>query len=245
MTWGLTLGNCLDEATGICSLSDRSVDHVITDPPYSEYVHSRIGQEGRNDGAKGRDEITFGALTEEVARACAVQFARVAKRWILVFGDEFTTPLWRDLLIDVGCTYARTGVWVKTDAMPQMSGDRPSPGMEWITIVHAPRDRGKMRWNGGGRPAVWHSGIERDRAPGSHPTPKATVMMECLVRDFTDKGELIMDPFAGSGTTGVAAIRNGRRFLGWEMDERYHAAASRRLTGSREQLGLFEEGPIE
>jgi DNA modification methylase len=63
--------------------------------------------------------------------------------------------------------------------------------------------------------------------------------MEAMVRDFTDRGETILDPFAGSGTTGVAAIRNGRNFIGWEKDPKYHAIADRRLRGTKEQLELL------
>ena len=62
--------------------------------------------------------------------------------------------------------------------------------------------------------------------------------MEALVRDFTEPGETILDPFAGSGTTGIACIRLGRNFVGWERDPRYHAIALRRLAGTREQLTI-------
>lgn len=62
--------------------------------------------------------------------------------------------------------------------------------------------------------------------------------MERLVRDFSDRGELILDPFAGSGTTGVAALRLGRRFLGWERNPKYHGTADRRLAATHEQLEL-------
>ena len=65
--------------------------------------------------------------------------------------------------------------------------------------------------------------------------------MERLILDFTDPGDLILDPFAGSGTTGVAAVRLGRRFVGWEKDPKYHAIATKRLAGTREQLSLLEK----
>jgi site-specific DNA-methyltransferase (adenine-specific) len=71
-----------------------------------------------------------------------------------------------------------------------------------------------------------------------HTTQKPEALMEALIRDFTDPGDLILDPFAGSGTTGVAAIRLGRRFIGWEKDPKYHAIALKRLTAAREQLEL-------
>jgi site-specific DNA-methyltransferase (adenine-specific) len=69
--------------------------------------------------------------------------------------------------------------------------------------------------------------------------------MEALVSDFTDPGELVCDPFAGSGTTGVACIRLGRRFIGWERDPKYFAVAVKRLRAAREQLGLFERPAVE
>jgi len=62
--------------------------------------------------------------------------------------------------------------------------------------------------------------------------------MELLGRLFSHPGELILDPFAGSGTTGVAAIRLGRRFLGWEMNPAYVEIARKRLAVAREQLEL-------
>jgi site-specific DNA-methyltransferase (adenine-specific) len=76
------------------------------------------------------------------------------------------------------------------------------------------------------------------RTAGDHETQKPIDLMVELVRLFTDPGDLILDPFAGSGTTGVAAIRLGRRFIGWERDPKYHAIAVKRLTAAREQLEL-------
>ena len=79
--------------------------------------------------------------------------------------------------------------------------------------------------------------------PALHMTEKPLPLMEALVRDFTDPGELICDPFAGSGTTGVACKRLGRRFVGWERDPKFHAAAVKRLDAAREQYELVQRGP--
>lgn len=62
--------------------------------------------------------------------------------------------------------------------------------------------------------------------------------MEALVRDFTDPGETVLDPFAGSGSTGVACRKLGRAFVGWERDPKYAAIARRRIEETREQLDL-------
>ena len=82
------LGDCLDPVSGLASLPDRSVDHVIMDPPYSEHVHRKLGNESRNDGVRPRAPLTFDAMTDEMASALANEMARAARRWTLIFGDE-------------------------------------------------------------------------------------------------------------------------------------------------------------
>jgi len=60
--------------------------------------------------------------------------------------------------------------------------------------------------------------------------------MERLIRDYTQPGDLVCDPFSGSGTTGVACVRMGRRFIGWERDEKHFSYAARRISAAREEL---------
>jgi site-specific DNA-methyltransferase (adenine-specific) len=59
-------------------------------------------------------------------------------------------------------------------------------------------------------------------------------------RDFTNSGDLICDPFVGSGTTGVSAAKMGRRFVGIELDERYFGIAEKRISESLQQADLFQ-----
>jgi site-specific DNA-methyltransferase (adenine-specific) len=118
--------------------------------------------------------------------------------------------------------------------MPQVTGDRPAQGDEAIVIAHVP---GRKRWNGGGKTAIYPFPLANGDGR-IHPTQKPEALLEALVRDFTDPGELVLDPFAGSGTTGVACKRLGRRFVGWETQERYQRAAQARIDSTREQLEL-------
>jgi site-specific DNA-methyltransferase (adenine-specific) len=71
-----------------------------------------------------------------------------------------------------------------------------------------------------------------------HPTQKPLALMRALVADFSDEGERILDPFAGSGSTAVACKELGRRFVGWELSPVYHAAAAGRINRACEQLRL-------
>lgn len=230
--WDLVLGDCLE---GMARLADRSVDHVITDPPYSEHVHGKSMRGGRGGGK--RVGLGFEALRADVRAGCCEQFARLARRWVLVFSDVESAHLWRRDLEAAGLEFVRTGIWVKIGPTPQFTGDRPAAGAEAITIAH--RRLVRKRWHGGGKPGIWSCPTAHrygDRVV--HTTQKPESLMESLVLDFTNPGDLILDPFAGSGTTGVAALRNGRRFLGWERDTACHAIATKRLGYTREQRSL-------
>jgi hypothetical protein len=243
------LGDCLDPVSGLASLPDKSVDHAIFDPPYSEWTHAKVRRGGSvhapdsTDGGPKRPVISssvvlgFGALTDEVRAGVAAHLARVVRRWVLAFCDVESAHLWRRDLEVVGFEHVRTGAWRKLGGTPQFTGDRPGIGFEAIEIAHLP---GRKRWNGGGRHGVWDAAVVNGGEQRVHTTQKPVALMEALIRDFTDEGDLVLDPFAGSGTTGVACRRLGRRFLGWERDERYAAIAEKRIASAREQMRMFE-----
>ena len=242
--WVLHHGDFRD---GIASIPDSSVGVVITDPPYSQHVHAaqrrgHTGYEEQQSSSRATfnrsRELGFEHLTPEMRASSATHFARIAQRWVLVFTDHEGSQEWKNDLEASGLEVVRFGVWIKVGATRQFTGDRPAVGHEVIVIAHP---AGRKRWNGGGRHAVWTYPIVLDRGANGarlHTTQKPLALMEALVRDFTDPEELILDPFAGSGTTGVAALRLGRRFVGWEMDEKYHAVASKRLDRAREQMEM-------
>lgn len=71
-----------------------------------------------------------------------------------------------------------------------------------------------------------------------HPTQKPVELIARLITDSTAEGDTVLDCFMGSGTTAVAALRTGRRFVGFEIDENYHAIALRRIEQERAQLKI-------
>lgn len=229
--WTLHGGECL---AGLAQLEDRSVDVVITDPPYEAEAHTSERLVARAGGRLEREPLTFPPITEELRTEAARHMARLARRWILVFCQVEAAMKWRAALEAAGAVYKRTCLWVKPDGKPQYSGDRPGIGYESIVACHAP---GRSTWNGGGSHGVFIVNKSGDPRTG-HQTQKPLALMELLVRLFSEKGELVLDPFTGSGTTGVAAIRLGRRFLGWEMNPIYTLVARKRMAVAREQLDL-------
>ena len=64
---------------------------------------------------------------------------------------------------------------------------------------------------------------------GKHPTQKPLEIMERLVLSSTQPGDLILDPFSGSGTTGVAAIKHGRKYIGFDIDSSFNRLARKRI----------------
>lgn len=223
-------GDCLG-ANGRGTLLPEEVDVFITDPPYSEHVHtkSRRGLTAHAGEISAHRELGFDHLDDDTLRRAANLMGTAVRRWCLVFCDAESIGRWRDALAESGLEPIRVGAWVKIGGAPQFTGDRPAVGFEAIVIAHR---AGKKRWNGGGRPAVYQVPTVVARGDGTvrlHTAQKPEALMEALVKDFSEPGELICDPFAGSGTTGVAAKKWGRRFIGWEKDSGHAAAAQARI----------------
>jgi site-specific DNA-methyltransferase (adenine-specific) len=243
--WRLSLGDCL-APDGLASLADGSVDHVICDPPYEAEAHTKARRAAHGSdfdsaraGAVAEYAIGFDAITEEQRCASAAQMVRVSRGWVIAFCQVEAVSMWRAAFTAAGASWRRACAWVKPDGAPQFTGDRPAQGFECIACAWA--GGGRSEWNGGGKRGVYELCVnDFGRIARPHPTSKPEALMEALIRDFTDPNDLICDPFAGSGTTGVAAIRHGRRFIGWERDPKYHAVATKRLSAAREQLRMFE-----
>lgn len=238
----LYLGDCREVLPTL-----EKVDHIITDPPYSEHVHgaarsSRMQSANDRGGKYGADvrrnvDLGFAHLEPDLRQFCAKQFARLSRRWVLVFSDVESDHLWRSDLSDAGLDYVRTGAWHKLGSTPQFSGDRPATAFEAITICHP---KGRKRWNGGGGHALWAVPIVLDRgrngAERLHPTQKPEPLMRALVDQFTDPDDVILDAFAGSSTLGIAAKYLGRKAVLIERDEKHAERSALRLAAVGDTL---------
>ena len=215
-------------------LGPGAVDHVVGDPPYDDTTHERART--TVDGKATDAPIDFAPLPP--VEDFAPTLIACARRWVILF-----CALEQLGFYSVGIApenWIRSGIWVRTNGTPQISADRPAQGAEGIAIMHR---EGPKRWNRGGNRGVWTG--PRDSDPHRmHPTKKPLWLMEALIRDFTDPGDLVFDPTMGEGTTGEAAINLGRRFIGCEIangidasgaydaKRDYFGAAVKRLTRS-------------
>lgn len=246
-TWELRLCDCRHTKGGLVSVSDRAVDHSLCDPPYAEHVHKnfRVGKKAPGVVSVAKD-MGFDCITAKDRRFYGEHLARITICWITVFSDMESEHAWHLALVrKAAAEYVRFGFWDRCNTgTPQFTGDRPSGAGEAICIAHGKRPKGfgHMKWNGGGKDAIWrHKIVPHKRR--RHVAEKPLSLMVELVRDFTNPGDLVCDPFAGSGTTGVACLKLGRRFLGWEGDPAAHALAAQRLRTTREQTELRIPAP--
>lgn len=227
-TWTVVEADCR-------SVTDRlieggGVDHVICDPPFTD----RTSKNARtnNNWLPQSDAHAFIDFAGITPADFVPTLLVAARRWVIAFcaleqlGEYAATS---------GKSWVRAGVWGKPDGAPQFTGDRPAQSAEGIAIMHRP---GKKRWNNGGGRGLWIESVVQSRAEFEHPTPKPLDLMLTLVTQFTDPGELVLDAFCGSGTTGVACLRLGRRFIGIEKSPAYAAVARERLRAEANGLSL-------
>ena len=250
-SWILNHGDCLDPVSGLASLADRSVDVTITDPPYEAEAHTKQRRQkacGVGDSVDVVESpLNFDAITEEQRDKSAEHIVRATRHRAIVFCQVEAIAAWRASFAACATKrdaleYRRTLVWVKPDAMPSLHGRYPGQAFEAMILLQRPS---APACPVGGKSRIYEFMRAQDgRLPNPHPTTKPLPLMRQIVEDFTDPGDLVIDPFAGSGTTGLAARILGRRFVGWERDANYHAIATRRLSGDEakpreEQPSLF------
>lgn len=217
------------------------VDHVITDPPYEVEAHTR-GRRAYSGASsaehpKGIAEerpLSFGPMDTATREMVSVWSAANARGWLMFFCQVEAVHLWRAQIEAAGAKYTRTQLWVKPDATPQFTGDRPAMAFECIVTAWA--GEGRMNWNGGGSRGLYHHMTVK---AGEHETQKPEPLMRDLVRLFTKPGETVLDMFGGSGTTAVAAKRLGRLCILIDREEHRCETAANRL--SQGALDLFGE----
>jgi len=221
-----------DALAVLAEMPDASVDAVITDPPYSsggQYRGDRMASTGSkylgngrvtslpDFGGDNRDQRGFGYWCTLWLTQCY----RVTKPGgvITVSTDWRQLPTVTDVIQAGGWTWRGILAWVKPDARPQFG--RPRQSCEFIVWG----TRGPREIEGECLQGWWLFQSPRDR---HHQTEKPQQVYRDLVK-MVPPGGLVLDPFCGSGTTGVGALIEGRRFIGIEAAEVYCAASAARL----------------
>jgi site-specific DNA-methyltransferase (adenine-specific) len=230
--WGIDRVD--DSIARLASLPDKCVDVVITDPPFSEHVHAnmcsgtvlRKQKEGKLPRGVPKYESAFASFGD-AQNAWIKDAIRVAKRWVVVHcGVEDFGKF--ELLVGRP-EYVRGCIWHKRNSIGQLTADRPATAYEGITLFHAADV--KKRWNGRGSYGIWTCNGTRGKKD-RHPNEKPLDLCLKLVSLFSERGEIILDPFAGSAAIGEAAVRLGRMYSGWDNDANWVMRAGVRLSAA-------------
>lgn len=188
------------------------VDAVVTDPPYGIGWKPRINHQDQN----WVDEINFDIRSFLIGR------------YHLVWGGQYFSD---KLPVKEGWL-----TWVKRPINHDFSNDERS----YSSTELAWRDWGKPRFIS----HVWDGGM-RAGAPENrtfcHPSQKPIEVMEWCVKQLPSDAQTILDPFMGSGTTGVACVKLGRSFIGIEVDEGYFDIACARIRDAHSRPDMFIE----
>jgi len=244
------LGDCLEE---LARLSDGSVDLVFADPPYNLQLERELLRPNNTvvDGVDDAwDKFSSFAEYDRFSRAWLGECRRVLKAdgAIWVIGSYHNIFRLGAALQDLGFWIQNDVIWRKTNPMPNFRGKRFTNAHE--TLIWAGRDaKSRVTFNYEAMKALnddiqmrsdWLfpicAGPERlkDReGRKAHPTQKPEALLHRLLLASTNPGDLVLDPFFGTGTTGAVARRLGRRWLGIERDPAYAEAAEERIARVR------------
>lgn len=219
-------------------LADVTCALLCSDPPYSDRVH--VGQRS-GDLSSDLPTINYDAMTRDLAYEFARSWAPRVSQWVVLFCDHIAFRWHEEAWDDAGWFVFAPVYWVKPDAAPRKVGDGPTCAVEQIMVARPP-SWPEVR---GSRRGFYMHPVAELRGCGQAGA-KPLGLMRDLIEDYSQPNETVCDPFAGSGTTLMAARQLGRRCIGAEVRPEAYARAVDRLRGlgpSRVggQPGLFAE----
>lgn len=226
MTWSLFQGPW---ETALADVGE--VDALITDPPYSARTHAAQLSD-RCAASKSFKPLPYASFEEADVIAFVEAWAPRVHGWFVVFSDHSLQAVYERELERHGRYVFAPIPQVTTNRSVRLAGDGPACWTTWITVAR-PRRKPYSKW--GALPGAYVDGVG-DRKAGVVQGAKQLALMRALVRDYSREGDLVCDPCAGGGTTLLAAVKEGRRAVGAEVDPTTHAKAYERLVG----VGTFD-----
>ncbi len=227
-------------------IKSESVDMIFADPPYFLSNDGFTCQGGRaasvNKGAW--DKLAENTVAEK--HMFNRKWIRLCRRVLKPNGTIWISGTLHNIYsVGMALEQERYKIlnnitWQKTNPPPNISCRYFTHSTETILWARKNEKKAKhlfhyeqMRELNGGKQMkdVWTGTLTKasEKTEGKHPTQKPCYLLERMILASTEEGETILDPFCGSGTTGVAAIRLGRQFVGIDQEEEYLALSQRRL----------------
>ena len=228
-------GDCTVEMQKI---ANDSVDLILTDPPYNlgNFMINRstnLAKMRENFFANaGWDNLEFDEWVERMD-SFFEDAARIIKTGgsMIIFMSIIKVETIIKLAEKHGFYYKTTGIWHKLNPMPRnMNLHFVNSTEAWIYFTYKKKTGTFNNEN-----KMIHDFIETsvvsngEKKAGKHPTQKPIALLEHFVKLLSNEGDLVVDPFMGSGSTGVVCKKLGRNFVGVEFDKEYYGIAQRRI----------------
>ena len=234
MRYDIKLGDCFDK---LKEVPDSYVDFIFTDPPYNltQYSTGNIKFNNRSDIKNEIAEWDIGFDPERLKE----DFLRILKPTgnIFVFCSYNLIGKWHEIFDPLFDTF-QFFIWHKTNPVPKIYSAGFLNSCEMIACMW---NKGHI-WNYGKHNEMHNffespicCGKERLTKP-KHPTQKPVKLLKHIIKISTNRKDIILDPFMGVGSIGVAALKLGRYFIGIEMDESYFKASETRLNNTKEEF---------
>ncbi|MGE5251136.1 MAG: site-specific DNA-methyltransferase [Bacteroidota bacterium] len=259
---GILCGDCIDI---LRSFPENSVDLIFADPPYNLQLRKDLYRPNmtRVDAVdEGWDKFEsfeeYDAFTRSWLSACRRVLKDTGTLWVI--GTYHNIYRVGALLQDLDFWILNDILWIKNNPMPNFRGVRFTNAHE--TLLWAQKSRGaKYTFNHRAMKGLnddlqmrsdWSiplaTGRERIKDQGikAHPTQKPEALLYRVILATSHPGDVVLDPFFGSGTTGVVAKRLGRNFIGIERDEQYVRIARERIQAvAPAERGSLEVTPVK
>lgn len=228
-------GDCLN---GMQNVPDKSVDLILTDPPYNLGLF--MEKRATNLGALRENHFVASGwdhLEQEEWEKNIYQFLEESRRVLkkngalIIFMAIIKVETLIRLAQSHGLYYKTTGIWHKKNPMPRnMNLHFINSTESWVYLINEGKT-GTFNNNGKAIHDFFESSSISvgEKNFGKHPTQKPLVLMNHFVDLLTNEGDMVLDPFMGSGSTGVAAVHKGRKFYGIELDENYFKISKARI----------------
>lgn len=212
----------MDCIEGIKLLDDNSIDLVVIDPPY------------KLDLNKVKNTTTFNSYANELLglkdgfdlKVLDLLIQKMKKINIYIYCSKRQIQELLEYFTNKGCNY-EVLTWHKQNPSP-LTNNIYLPDTEYVIFA---REKGvKLYGNYHTKHKYYISGTNQvDKKKYKHPTIKPMPFIENHIENSSRPGEVVLDCFAGSGTTLVGAINKGRRFIGFEINEEYYKIAEKRI----------------
>lgn len=206
-------------------IKDKTVDLVLIDPPYeiSRQTNFQSGEETGRNTDRFRISMDFGDWDknftglDEVIKQCY----RILRDGgtMICFYDLWKVETIKNYFEDSKFKQIRFLEWIKTNPVPINSKINYLTNAREIAVLGVKKS--KPTFNSSYDNGIYQFPICQDKGR-FHPTQKPLALIEELIKKHSNEGDTILDCFSGSGTTGVAALKNGRNFLGCEINKEYY-----------------------